>query len=873
MTGYNANYMKEGYLQKKGQRLKGWKQRWFICDGRTLSYYITPKDRRPNAMISLDGCTVQDGGLSETWQSPRIYLTDGSNGIMYCLSAEESDVVIDWLRVLRNAVNRLSNSNASKDSAENLAPSDFEIGSDTPFVNDGSQKSRPANEGERKNVHQNKASVRVLNPRRLSVGRHEECTNHNCRQNMHTSVALENEISCTLETLNSLFNNCKGAAPVTFFPVLNTADCTTPSSYGALKSIGVSCSGKMYGKISLILPVTTDVAGYLIMDNARRSEWDAQFPVVSHVAKLDDCTTLIHIRGGLQQIRNVKLSLLEGVGFSFCNILICVITGVHIISCLAFAGVIFHLLTSIDWSPLVAPRDLLLLQHCRERSAIEHRRGLSSSSDFSGESVITILEKSVINELKPCKPKSVRADVQVNGWQLEPLELGRTLCTFITDIDPKGWLNLQSRRQFLKDRLDCAALLHGYASQISLGARDYRIFEDRESVDGDSPSHDHGDQDILHDDGSKLDLSSPAEVDFHPSAYLLGMEKLPTGVLKLTDKEVARKQSGVLKEVIKSAGAKILEGKSTVSLSLPVRIFETRTNLERIVDLFLYAPTFLNAAAEQQNPVERLKFVIAFAVAGIHHGIGQLKPFNPILGETYQAQLNDGTEVACEHTSHHPPISNYQLVGKNYTITGHVLWGASFSMKSNALIQTTKGPVRITFADGTIITFILPQIHCGGFLWGERTIELAGSMIFDDPKHHLSCDLRFNPDKKEGMSGIFLTSKTPADSIRGHIINTETTQQLFQVSGSWLDELVIEDKLYWKMNEHASGHIVRIPENKLLPSDSRFREDLRFLAKNDLQLAQEWKLKLEVLQRSDRSLRAEGRKSTHWTFKSDSHAN
>jgi hypothetical protein len=36
-----------------------------------------------------------------------------------------------------------------------------------------------------------------------------------------------------------------------------------------------------------------------------------------------------------------------------------------------------------------------------------------------------------------------------------------------------------------------------------------------------------------------------------------------------------------------------------------------------------------------------------------------MKPFNPILGETYQGNFDDGTEVYCEHTSHHPPITNF----------------------------------------------------------------------------------------------------------------------------------------------------------------------------------------------------------------------
>ena len=39
-----------------------------------------------------------------------------------------------------------------------------------------------------------------------------------------------------------------------------------------------------------------------------------------------------------------------------------------------------------------------------------------------------------------------------------------------------------------------------------------------------------------------------------------------------------------------------------------------------------------------------------------------MKPFNPILGETLQAELPDGSEIYCEHTSHHPPVSNFHLL-------------------------------------------------------------------------------------------------------------------------------------------------------------------------------------------------------------------
>jgi hypothetical protein len=38
---------------------------------------------------------------------------------------------------------------------------------------------------------------------------------------------------------------------------------------------------------------------------------------------------------------------------------------------------------------------------------------------------------------------------------------------------------------------------------------------------------------------------------------------------------------------------------------------------------------------------------------------------NPILGETFQAKKSDGTSIYLEQTSHHPPTSNFHLIGVN----------------------------------------------------------------------------------------------------------------------------------------------------------------------------------------------------------------
>lgn len=48
-------------------------------------------------------------------------------------------------------------------------------------------------------------------------------------------------------------------------------------------------------------------------------------------------------------------------------------------------------------------------------------------------------------------------------------------------------------------------------------------------------------------------------------------------------------------------------------------------------------------------------------IGGLRRQTSTLKPFNPILGETYQAQYSSGLQVHAEQISHHPPVSSWQV--------------------------------------------------------------------------------------------------------------------------------------------------------------------------------------------------------------------
>ena len=61
----------------------------------------------------------------------------------------------------------------------------------------------------------------------------------------------------------------------------------------------------------------------------------------------------------------------------------------------------------------------------------------------------------------------------------------------------------------------------------------------------------------------------------------------------------------------------------------------------------------------------------------VQHNLGQYlcavhrtkKPFNPMLGETYEL-VTEHFKFMSEQVSHHPPISAYIQEGNGYTLTG-----------------------------------------------------------------------------------------------------------------------------------------------------------------------------------------------------------
>lgn len=204
-----------------------------------------------------------------------------------------------------------------------------------------------------------------------------------------------------------------------------------------------------------------------------------------------------------------------------------------------------------------------------------------------------------------------------------------------------------------------------------------------------------------------------------------------------------------------------------------------------------------------------------------------MKPFNPILGETLQCRMNDGTEIYCEHTSHHPPVSNFYMHPKEKEYEFWGFYEFTANMSSNSMRAGQKGPNNIRFSDGQHIRYSLMDYRLGGTAYGDRTIEGTGNMVFEDLTNHVKAVIVFNTYKK---SGWFRTTETgrkdefvgviyrtlhpidPQESFKNHYsknfteirelskLDKEIGEKVATLEGSWLRNIKIDGQEYWNID-------------------------------------------------------------------------
>uniref|UniRef100_A0A674GP77 Oxysterol-binding protein n=1 Tax=Taeniopygia guttata TaxID=59729 RepID=A0A674GP77_TAEGU len=184
-------------------------------------------------------------------------------------------------------------------------------------------------------------------------------------------------------------------------------------------------------------------------------------------------------------------------------------------------------------------------------------------------------------------------------------------------------------------------------------------------------------------------------------------------------------------------------GKDLSRVALPVQLNEPLNTLQRLCEELEYSQ-LLDRASRARDPRQRLVYVAAFAVsayASTYYRAGS-KPFNPVLGETYECVRPDrGFRFISEQVSHHPPISACHAESDNFVFWQGERWKNKFWGKSLEIVPMGTVNVQLT-GDHYEWNKVTTCIH--NVLSGPRWIEHYGEVLIRntrDASYH--CKLTF----------------------------------------------------------------------------------------------------------------------------------
>jgi len=285
--------------------------------------------------------------------------------------------------------------------------------------------------------------------------------------------------------------------------------------------------------------------------------------------------------------------------------------------------------------------------------------------------------------------------------------------------------------------------------------------------------------------------------------------------------------------------------------------------LQRLCEQLEYYDILLQAN-EQDDPCLRMAYIIGFSLSQYAATIGRVKkPFNPILGETFDFIPQDKSfRFVSEQVSHHPPISAGYAESPEFEWWGDTsiktnFWGNSFEAKA-------LNPVHIKLKKHQDhFTYRCPTISLQNIIFGSMYMEVFGEMPFTNLKTGESGQLTF---LKKGWNdkNMYKTEGWIKDN-QGKLV--------IQLEGKWNSYIKATDLR--TNEEHFIWQRKKLPENfpeqhsfsdftkqlnhlhaeliQYIPAtDCRLRPDQRAFEYGDIELAKNEKFRLEEKQRARR---------------------
>jgi len=323
----------------------------------------------------------------------------------------------------------------------------------------------------------------------------------------------------------------------------------------------------------------------------------------------------------------------------------------------------------------------------------------------------------------------------------------------------------------------------------------------------------------------------------------------------------------------------------TSMISLPVWIFEPLSFLQIMCEPMQFAE-LLEKASTSPDPHERMAYLCAWVMAGYNCAVRNKKPFNPLLGETFEYISEERKyRFFAEQVSHHPPVGVAIATSDDYTLELEMELKTKFRGNSSDVFVHGQNQFRTSkyqdhFSWGHLETCAHNVII--GSMWVDHygEIQLVNHTTGDkcilkatkcgwlgSGRYEVNADI-FDKQGKLRMKvhgkwteGLYTTKVTKEGEAPAKPM--ELWKRAKQPLNKW----------NWPKFNETMNAMNEEYQATLPPRDSRFRTDRLNLEQDNQDVAGKEKHRLEEKQRSERKEReAKGIKWEPKYFKQQEHA-
>jgi hypothetical protein len=240
---------------------------------------------------------------------------------------------------------------------------------------------------------------------------------------------------------------------------------------------------------------------------------------------------------------------------------------------------------------------------------------------------------------------------------------------------------------------------------------------------------------------------------------------------------------------------------TTKNTSLPILYNEPISMLQKQCEKFYYSNLLKEASNEKINKELKICYLIGFICGELSLNINRyLKPFNPILGETFEFFDNERQfRYFSEQVSHNPVITAYMCESKDFVYFGDTRMKSSFKVFKGALEILFTNKTHILFKNTQDkFVFNKPKVYLSGIINGIPKYDYEGEVVIE----------YVNNNKIRGVVNFYegKNKKNNEVSVDGIIYND--SKIIYRIKGNWNERIYYfcegkenEEIDIWKINK------------------------------------------------------------------------